>query len=473
MRTKIVCTIGPSSLEREMLLSLHKAGLSIVRLNGSHADLDWHKSAIKLVQSTLPGVPILLDIPGRKIRTTMLSNEPKFNVGDIVILTTDPSYQGTAKVPVNYQSLHEDLQIGNIVLADDGTLRFSVVEINGRDIHLRAEIGGQLRSRKGINVPMIKLNTPLVTDKDKSMVDFACENKVDFIGLSFVESALHVNLFKELIGNRKCSIIAKIENSGGLLNQSEIIECADAIMIDRGDLSVETNLFDVAINQKKVIESAKMLGKPVIVATEMLHTMINNPYPTKAEVSDITNAVIDGCAATMLSGETAAGLFPIQSVKLMSEVIKAAEKYLIDSIEPLKFISPAESAYSEVVSRIVPGICNSLPITKIIALTRSGYAARMISRYNLSQPIIAIGDEYSHVKAFNLLPGVKGINSKHSFDTGTADTTIKILQQLWDEGEINGSDVILVLGVSYPTKKSKLNTLQYFKVSELAATRKW
>ena len=221
--TRIVCTIGPSSLNKSLLLALYEAGLSIARLNGSHANLGWHRDAIRLIQETLPDVPILLDIPGRKIRTTQLLCEPEFSVGDILILTTDLRHDGTKKVPVNYSNLHSDLSVGNTVMADDGTLRFTVVAIDGPDIHCRAETAGQLKSRKGINAPLVSLNTPQVTARDKEMIDFAIDNGVDFIGLSFVESAAHIFAFRELIGGRGPRIVAKVENQGGINNVHEIV----------------------------------------------------------------------------------------------------------------------------------------------------------------------------------------------------------------------------------------------------------
>ncbi|MBT6278066.1 MAG: pyruvate kinase, partial [Chromatiales bacterium] len=196
--TGIVCTIGPATCTQDALLTLHEAGMSLARLNGSHADLEWHANAIKLIRDTLPDIPILLDIPGRKIRTTALDHEPRFDTGDVIILTTETGHDGAQKVPVNYASLHEDLSAGNTILADDGTLRFTVTNIDGNDIHCRAEGPGQLKSRKGINVPFVQLRTELVTDRDRQMMGFACQHGVDFVGISFVESATHVEAIRGL-----------------------------------------------------------------------------------------------------------------------------------------------------------------------------------------------------------------------------------------------------------------------------------
>lgn len=470
-RTRIVCTIGPNSLNASTLLALSEAGMSVARLNGSHANLDWHSDAIRQIHEMLPEVPILLDIPGRKIRTTQLTHEPEFAAGDIVILTTDTSHDGTKKVPVNYKNLHADLSPGNTVMADDGTLRFTVVKIEGDDIYCRAESTGQLKSRKGINVPFVCLNTPQVTARDKQMIDFACDNKVDFIGLSFVESAAHILAFRELINGRGPRIVAKVENQGGMNNVHEISEATDAIMIDRGDLSVETSLHDVAIKQKQIIEAARSHGKPVIVATEMLHTMIQNPFPTKAEVTDIANAVLDGCSATMLSGETAIGMFPLEAVTTMRQVIEAAEEHLQSEIMASQ--GAMSSSVPEAISAAIPALCRALPITKIVALTRSGYAARMIATHRLSQPIIAVSDDAAAARSFNLIAGTIGIHSDIPFSRISTDHIIHVLRMLWIKTSLIDNDVVLVTGISYPTPGSRMNTIQIFKIGELAKTLAW
>lgn len=469
--TRIVCTIGPNSLNKSTLLALYDGGLSVARLNGSHANLDWHRDAIKQIHELLPDVPILLDIPGRKIRTIQLACEPEFLTGDILILTTDTRHDGTQKVPVNYLNLHVDLSVGNTVMADDGTLRFTVIKIEGQDIHCRAETAGQLKSRKGINVPFVNLNTPQVTARDKEMIDFAVDNKVDFIGLSFVESAAHILAFRELINGRGPRIVAKVENQGGINNVHEIVEKADAIMIDRGDLSVETSLYDVAIKQKQIIEAARRHGKPVIVATEMLHTMIQNSFPTKAEVTDISNAVLDGCAATMLSGETAIGSFALEAVTTMRQVIEAAESHFQSEVEKSHVSSGAN--VPEVISSVIPTLCRSLPITKIVAVTRSGYAARMIATHRLQQPILAVSDDASAARSFNLIAGTTGVFSEVQFSRISADHIIHILRMLWIRRLVLESDVVLVAGISYPTPGSRMNTIQIYSIGELAKSFDW
>lgn len=470
-RTRIVCTIGPCSLPEPMLRALYEAGLNVARLNGSHADLDWHRHAIGELRRVLPEVPILLDIPGRKIRTAQLAHEPSFKAGDELVLTTEPGHDGRAKVPVNYPELHADLKAGHSILADDGTLRFTVLRVSGRDIVCRAETAGQLRSRKGINVPFVKLNTPQVTPHDERMIAFARETGVDFIGLSFVESAAHVSAFRDLIGGTSPRIVAKVENQGGMDKVEEIAEAADAIMVDRGDLSVETTLHDVALRQKRIINAARKHGRPVIIATEMLHTMIQNSFPTKAEVSDITNAVLDGCAATMLSGETAVGSFPEQAVRLMRDVATASERHVQDELD--SGAPDLGTAIPEVMGRVIPMMCRALPITKIVAITRSGFAARMIAVHRPRQPILAVSDDEAAARSFNLIAGTTGVHSEIPFPRASMDHFGQVLEMLWQRGLLSENDVVLTTGVTYPNPGNRMNAVQVNRVAELVVSLGW
>lgn len=468
--TKIVATIGPVSNTPEMLLKLSSAGMDVARLNGSHNNLEWHEETIALIREVLPNTPILMDIPGRKIRTVQLAVEPSFGVGDIVVLTTDLSHDGSQKVPVNYPHLHEELQEGATVRADDGTLEFTVVKVEGQDIHCAANTAGKLRSRKGINVPDVDLKTPMITDRDHEMMAFLTRNKVDYVGISFVESGDHVKAVKNLRTEEWPRIVSKIENRPGMENMETIIAETDAVMIDRGDLSVETNLQTLAVAQKQIIQCATEACKPVIVATEMLHTMIDNPFPTKAEVSDISNSVFDGCAATMLSGETAIGKYPEEAVRLMSEVSEVAAEHMKSEVrEDTSDDIETHRVFGEAVALM----CKNLPITKIVAVTRLGFAARVISSQNISQPIIAVSDEIEAARSFNLFPGVKGVHLDVAFSKKSSDHIPECLHRLWQAGDLVDDDVILVLALTYPRSGNRMNHMQMHKISDLAQTLQW
>lgn len=474
-RIKIVATIGPVTNDAESLRALADAGMNVARLNGSHATLDWHAKAIALLREVLPHVPILLDIPGRKIRTGQLAHEPTFRKGDIVVLTTEEGHDGSRKVPVNYARLHEDLTPGAVVLADDGTLRFTVAEVHGHDIHCRAEMAGQLRSRKGINVPYVKLRTELVTDRDRHMVDFAKQHGVDFIGVSFVESAVHVEAIRKLVDGTTPRIVSKVENQGGLDHLDEIVEATDAVMIDRGDLSVETNIEGLALFQKRILGVARGQGKPVIVATEMLHTMIENDFPTKAEVSDITNAVLDGCAATMLSGETAIGAHPTGAVNVMRRIATAAEAHLQIQLDDHsgEFAIRRTRSVPQAIEDAVALVCRQLPITKIVAVSISGYAARMVAARQPRQPILAVSNDAAAARSFNLLPGTEGFFCEIPFTRGSTDHIVACLHALWRSGKLVEDDLILVTAVAYPRSGNRMNLLQTHAVSDLIGTLKW
>jgi pyruvate kinase len=286
-----------------------------------------------------------------------------------------------------------------------------------------------------------------------------------------VESADHITAFRNLIKTGSPRIVAKVENQGGLDRVHEIVEAADAIMIDRGDLTVETSLHDIAIKQKYIIEAARKHGRPVIVATEMLHTMIQNSFPTKSEVCDISNAVLDGCSATMLSGETAIGSFPLEAVSTMRQVIDATEFHFRKCQED-ECLS-RQISIPEAISSIIPLLCRSTPITKIIAITRSGYAARMIATHRLKQPIFAVSDDEAAARGFNLIAGTYGVFSNIKFPRENTDHFMQVLNMLLKKGHIDKSDLVLVAGVCYPAPGSRMNSVQVHSISELVSAFNW
>lgn len=470
--TKIVATIGPATASPEMIGSLVESGMNVARLNGSHADLNWHADTIALIRRVAPSIPILLDIPGRKVRTGQLARDFTFDKGDTITLTTDPSNDNPKVIPVNHVALHQQVGNGTVLLADDGTLRFTVVGVAGREIACRAENSGTLRSRKGINVPGAVYGMELVTDRDRQMVGFACEHGVDFVGISFVESTAHVEAIRELCGRGGPRIVSKVENQRGLDNVVDVVDASDAIMIDRGDLSVETSVESVAVFQKRILAIAASAGKPVIVATEMLHTMIENPYPTKAEVSDITNAVLDGCAATMLSGETAVGRHPVEAVRTMRRIADTATRHLQATLDDARPTSGAETI-PQVVEDAIAMICRRLAVTKIVAVTLSGYAARMIAARRPRQPILAVTNDPATARSLNLLAGAEGIHYDVAFSRTSTDHIIECLRRLWIDGRVVDDDLLLVTAVAYPKTGSLMNLIQTHKVSDLVETLAW
>ncbi len=470
--TKIVATIGPKTCSVKKLKSLYKAGMDIARLNGSHNTLEWHEKIIKDIREQLPMIPILLDIPGKKIRTENLKLEPSFNANEKIILTCDENYTGNIKVPITNKKLYLYLKKGAKILADDGTLSFMVDKVVKKDIHCKCLNKGKLRSKKGINVPNISFKQELLTNKDKKFLDFSKNIGVDFVGISFVESKKHIEKIKKYLDSESPKIIAKIENKEGLKNKDQIISSCDAVMIDRGDLSVETDLDSIAISQKEIISKANLYSKPVIVATEMLHSMIDNSFPTKAEVTDISNSVLDGCAATMLSGETAIGKFPEESVKKMREISLVSSQHIRNK-QISRDRNSNKSLIKNQMAQAVAHLCKNTPITKVVAITKTGFAARSLSLLQISQPIIAVSDNLKNARTFNLFPGTRGIFFDIAFSKKNTDHIILCLKRLWIKNIINNKDLVVVIGLSYPKSGNRFNHIQLHLINDLVEIFGW
>jgi pyruvate kinase len=455
--SRVIATIGPASNNSELLLELRTAGMSVARLNGSHSTHEWHADTVKLLRETVPDVPILLDIPGRKIRTLQLAHEPSFLRGEIIILTTDTSHNGEVKVPVGYDKLHEKLSPGVGVFADDGTLSFVVEKIEGQDIYLRADMDGTLKSRKGINVPGINLGQSLVTDKDRSMIDFAKNIGVDYIGISFVESREHIEAIRKLIDAPTPKIVAKVENSGGIKHLLEIVDAADVIMIDRGDLAVETSINHVALYQKQILAAASRAGKPTIVATEMLHSMIENPLPTKAEVSDITNAVLDGASGVMLSGETAVGRYPVEAVSRISNIASLAAAQLASP--EISKIEPPQND----IRLAIRALAEALPISKLVVLSQTGYSVRIAAMSGTGLPVIAVGSDPLLTRSWNLLPGVDSITSD-VFSVASLSDENRIVQALIEKDLIDENDYVVLVSAQQDSENLSGNLLRTLNI---------
>ena len=466
-KIKIVATIGPVSANSNMLKKMYKAGMSMARLNGSHNTLDWHRKTIKLIKQIIPDCPILLDIPGKKIRTIKLISEPEFQKNDTLILTTSPGHYGEKKISLTNQRLHIFLNKGDILYADDGTLKFTVIKVIKKDIYIKANVSGKLRSSKGINVPHVNMSGNLITDRDKKMITFAEQNEVDFIGLSFIESGDHLKKIRRLIKKNIPKLVAKVENQKGLDNLNSIVKNTDCIMIDRGDLSTETSIEMLAINQKKIISCAKKNAIPVIVATEMLDNMIKNPYPTKAEVLDIYNSVSDGATATMLSGETAVGNYPLDSIKVMKRIAHTnlkKEKIIKKNINNTEYIGTALA---------IKNLCDYLPITKVVAVSVTGFAARIIANQDLSCPIIAVTNSKEIARGLNIFLGTKCVYFNTKFFKNNVEHIPKCIHHLWKLREISDQDMILVIALGYPSSGRRMNFIQTHYVRDLKKTFSW
>lgn len=398
-RTKIVCTIGPASSEAKDINDLIASGMNMARLNFSHGTYTEHAAIMRKVraQSSLLGEPvaILLDLQGPKIRVGDLPKQGiELKTGQEIVLSTG-SKPGKNKIPVTYTNLHKDVKAGETLLLDDGLLDMVVLAVKGRDVVCRVGTGGLLTSHKGINLPETKVSTSALSEKDKKDVAFGVKMDVDWIALSFVRTAKEILDLRYLIKkeeklqkkkpNACMRIIAKIEKREAVENIDEILEAVDGIMVARGDLGIEIPAEEVPLVQKHLIEKAREVSKPVIVATQMLDSMIRNPRPTRAEVSDVANAVIDHTDAVMLSGETASGKYPVQSVQTMSRIVQKTEASKFDDVEApniRKFLNEEEA-----VSNVAAILARSTNARGILVASLSGSAGRIVSRYRPELPV--------------------------------------------------------------------------------------
>lgn len=408
-RTKIVATLGPSSSSPEMIRQLIHAGMDVARLNFSHGQYEDHANVIetlrKISSEMNKPVTILQDLQGPKIRVGQLPDgKIILHPGDLFQLIPDQVLPaGPTEIPIDYPFLAQEALPGMQVLLDDGLLEMRVEDIHGEKVICRVIEGGVLKSRKGVNFPNLQLTLPSLTDKDLKDLEFGLAHQVDWISLSFVRSAEDVLYLKELIAQRGvvCPVIAKIEKPQAIANLEEIIRVSSGIMVARGDLGVEICPEKVPLLQKKIIEQCNRAGKPVITATQMLESMIHEPRPTRAEASDVANAIIDGTDCIMLSGETAAGEFPVKAVEMMVKIAKEVEEELEFKTYPpegsLDIMALSEAANT--IEKVVKPAC-------IVVLTTSGRSAQYVAAERPKTPVYALTHIPQVFHALNLLWGI-------------------------------------------------------------------
>jgi pyruvate kinase len=366
-KTKIICTIGPASLSRNTLKKMYRAGMNGARINTAYGTLDQYRVIISSLRE-VADIPIIIDVKGPEIRLKTKGRRI-VNKGDVLKVGEDE------KISFN-NNIYDDMAVGDTVLIDNGKLKTQVIEKQKDLLKLRAATNGEIDDGKGVNIPNKKLAIPPLSSKDLEIINLAKENDVAFIALSFTRNLEDVNTLKKKASGFKGAIIAKIENSEGVDKFDEILDATDGIMVARGDLGVEIEPEKVLYIQKLIIRKCNQKGKIVVTATEMLESMTYQPIPTRAEVSDVANAILDGTEATMLSGETAVGGYPVESVLMMSRIAKETEKAVESRVEGEGFIT-----ISDTISKAVQRICQEMAVDKVVTLTRSGYTARMISRF--------------------------------------------------------------------------------------------
>ena len=436
-KTKIVCTIGPASNNHSSITRLIKSGMNIIRLNFSHGDIETHRKTIELIRSIIKelnvNVSILQDLPGPKIRIGKLDSESyELKKDDVVLLTKEDIVGNNKKFSCNHIEVVESLKENDFIFINDGRIKLIVEKKAVEGLYLKVLNSGEIRSHKGMNIPSQNLKINPITDEDIEFINFGIEMDIDFIAASFIRTKEDILKVKNIINKsgKDIKVIAKIENPVAIKNIDEILEVSHGIMVARGDLGIETPIEEVALNQKYLIKKALSVTKPSIVATQMLQSMINNPIPTRAEVTDITNAIIDGADAVMLSEETAIGKYPVDSCQRMRHICLAVERELDMSVS-LNNIKTCGKIYPELaLSYAAQEIVENLDIKAIVVLTRSGKTAQLISSRRMNKPIFVFTTNHKVLKHLNLCWGVLPFYLEEiEDDTLLTERVLKIIKE--------------------------------------------
>jgi pyruvate kinase len=449
-KAKIICTLGPSSDSAEVIEELIRSGMNVARLNFSHGTHDQHRRRVNLIRRAAKklGVPvaILQDIQGPKIRLGKFEGGClEVKTGQTVVVTTRELLGHDNIIPTPIRSLPKDVEPGHPILLDDGRVRLRVKKVQGRDVTCTVELGGLLKDHKGLNLPGAHVSVPTITEKDAEDLAFGQEVGVDYVALSFVRSANDIHQARKLVAQRNTPLIAKIEKPQAVADLEAIARAADGIMVARGDLGVEMPLEKLPAIQKRMVRTVNRMGGLVIVATEMLESMVNNARPTRAEVSDVANAILDGADAVMLSGETAAGKYPVQAVATMARIVEETESGVVRSMEHPPF-PDAQDDISTGVAAAAVAAAEQMKIGTIVAYTERGLTARLISEFRPTARIIALTPNPDTVNRMALYWGVKALQVGRLQST---DAMLRQVRRLCQEEGICkvGTPVVIVAGV--------------------------
>ena len=462
-KTKVVCTMGPNTNDRELLKKLIENGMDVARFNFSHGDHEEQKSRMDLLkelrQELNTNTAILLDTKGPEIRTGVLKGGKRImlKAGEQFTLTTEEIEGDESKVSITYEGLVQDVDAGRVILIDDGLIELKVVGKSEKEIFCEVINGGELGERKGVNVPNVAVRLPAITEKDKDDIRFGVEQGIDFIAASFVRNAecvLEIKAYLKELGAPYVPIIAKVENAEGIKNIDEIIRAADGVMVARGDLGVEIPAEEVPYLQNMIIQKCNMNFKTVITATQMLDSMIRNPRPTRAEVTDVANAVYDGTDAVMLSGETAQGKYPLEALQMMVHIIQNTEQHLDYEGMLEKTGGHLKSGVSSAIGYSSVLAASNLNAKCIITPSVSGATARVVSNLRPRQVILGVTPNERTLRRMSIYWGVKPIKSQ-AFNTtdDICDGAIELakVKQFVETGEI----VVITAGIPSPNVKKE------------------
>jgi pyruvate kinase len=469
-KTKIIATIGPASSSPQTLEELIRAGVDVCRLNFSHGDYEHHQQVIESIREingrTHHHAAILVDLQGPKLRIGIVENDSALlEAGKEIVLTTQECTGTAARLYINYHQLPSDVKEGELILLDDGKIKLRVTETNYKDeVKAVVENGGILSSRKGVNLPNTKVSLPSLTEKDLNDLAFALKMNVDWIGLSFVRKASDIAALRQIIAkeNKPIKIVAKIEKPEALTEIDHIIHETDALMVARGDLGVELPMQDVPLIQKMLVQKCMRATKPVIIATQMMESMINNSTPTRAEVNDVANSVLDGADAVMLSGETSIGKFPVRVVEYMRNVVTSIEEkgFRYNRDQPPDVTS--DSYLSDTVCYNACLMASQVGAKAIVGMTRSGYTAFKVASQRPKAEIYIFTDRQSLLAQLSLIWGVRGFF--YESEAG-ANQTINELQELLKlKGLISTQDIVINLASMPFYEGGRTNMIKINKV---------
>ena len=472
-KTKIVATLGPASLKRKTIEAMIRAGMNVARLNFSHGTLEQHEKAVKLVReaSERLGVPVAIlgDLPGVKIRVGEIEGDSvTLRRWQTITLTTREVIGNEAVIPVEFKDFPKLVSKGDVIYLSDGFIALRVEEVRDTDVICKVIVGGTLFSHKGINVPKARLAIDAVTEKDLEFVEFSLEHGIDAVGISFVGSAYDVLKVRRFVDERssKLFLIAKIERPDAVRNFEEIMTAADGVMVARGDLGVEMPIEKLPIVQKKLIKRANQAGKPVITATQMLESMTQEKLPTRAEVTDVANAILDGTDALMLSEETAVGKYPVDAVRIMARIAKTTETYrdshwaarMVEwKMEEWKGSSTRKGTIKDAIARSIIEALSSIDVKYILTPTRTGQTARLIARFKPRQWVLAFVTDEWVGNTLMLSYGVYPFTVKETSE----DEIIRLMTGLGLVGE--GDTVLLTKGTPIG-KTVGTNTIRIFQI---------
>jgi pyruvate kinase len=450
IKTKILATVGPACSNQKAITALIENGVDVFRMNFSHGDLNEHASMLKAINqardSFSHSIGVIGDLCGPKIRVGKIDPPQELAEGDEVIISDSNNARTIHNFTTNYPDLINDLEVGQRILINDGVISLGVSRKENDKLVCQVLVGGLLSSKKGINLPDTKVSSPAITDRDWQCADWAIENNLDYLALSFVRSADEINHLKDHIKKAGSSIkvISKLEKPEAIDNLEEIIHASDAVMVARGDLGVEMDFAEVPLIQKRVTSLCRRLGKPVIIATQMLQSMIDNPTATRAEASDIANAIMDFTDAVMLSGETAVGKYPLEAVRTICRIAKVTEKYLDESNEPRpKIETDEEFAAQAALARNVAHLIDDIKSKLVVVWTESAQSVQLLSKSRIDVPIIAFCSDQNLCRQMSLHYGVIALCKPRPDDL---DAFIKMVNtEVLEKNWAGISDQILIL----------------------------